>query len=790
MNQPYPPATTLENKPGPTIVVVPSLNAGNIDNKGGSVLVKLPSKDLLSNDVESTEFNSSASNDTVLKINGTLYLLKGSLTKLPQSKPARANQLVGSLLAGVAPKESGDDLINGSEVGLTQGKLMSYEGKTSTILDDDLSSVKAQRNNSNTDDFDENRLRFDNFQSVFNPTVSENLVASNDLPPPPPPPPPPAHPPPSQYLTPPQPPPPPPANPPPSQDLTPPQPPPPPPANPPPSQDLTPPPPPPPPPAHPPASQYYPPSPLKAPATSDEDRLMNKAIASEAVQFQDLLSQEPVKTSACLVERQMAIDTEDSFIPECEGDGNYSPVQCFERSGLSKQCWCVNAKGEEIGGSRTTDGNIPVCEKSENEDGLSALKSCSTSQHECCTDKEKLETNESNFTNCPKEVEENLPCTKMSCGCCPDGVSDQSRSTNVPPYIQQSPSNVSTPTYIIPDVPFLTPTQKQTLTPSLQPTTLSSHLEAYLTPPPTISPPTISPPTISPPTISPPTISPPTISPPTISPPTISPLTISPPTMSPPTISPPTISPPTISPTSSFKSVLFPNWDFLALYFTFDSHKFPYVIDVSGHNNVGVMSAGVNIVGVQNGCGLAGSFIGGSISVDGRQFQPKPIEAVTIALWVKFQSVQDEQTLFTTSTYTSNKSNYYLGSTDGNIIWRHQNENEETLFDLTTDEPSFAPGQWTHVAVTYDKNKEEAAVYINSKQINKTKATGNLTQDWGGQTEIGSCNGHYQFQGSLDDYTIYTIALNVESITKLSCTCTMKPGPRLEVKYTNIANVG
>ena len=63
----------------------------------------------------------------------------------------------------------------------------------------------------------------------------------------------------------------------------------------------------------------------------------------------------------------MAIDTEDSFIPECEGDGNYSPVQCFERSGLSKQCWCVDAKGEEIGGSRTTHGNIPVCEKSENE---------------------------------------------------------------------------------------------------------------------------------------------------------------------------------------------------------------------------------------------------------------------------------------------------------------------------------------------------------------------------------------------------------------------------------------
>lgn len=70
----------------------------------------------------------------------------------------------------------------------------------------------------------------------------------------------------------------------------------------------------------------------------------------------------------------------------------------------------------------------------------------------------------------------------------------------------------------------------------------------------------------------------------------------------------------------------------------------------------------------------------------------------------------------------------------------------------------------------------EAVIYVNSKEITKVKATGKLTQDWAGGTEIGSCNGHYPFHGSLDDFVIYTIALDLKTVKKLSCTCSMKPG--------------
>ena len=58
----------------------------------------------------------------------------------------------------------------------------------------------------------------------------------------------------------------------------------------------------------------------------------------------------------------MAVSMDDSFVPVCQEDGSYAPVQCFEHAGFGKQCWCVNDKGEEIGDTRTTDGRTPTCE--------------------------------------------------------------------------------------------------------------------------------------------------------------------------------------------------------------------------------------------------------------------------------------------------------------------------------------------------------------------------------------------------------------------------------------------
>ncbi|KAK9966993.1 hypothetical protein ABG768_004067 [Culter alburnus] len=46
------------------------------------------------------------------------------------------------------------------------------------------------------------------------------------------------------------------------------------------------------------------------------------------------------------------------YVPSCDGYGAYEPLQCH--AGLG-QCWCVDASGQEIPGSRTEAGRRPMC---------------------------------------------------------------------------------------------------------------------------------------------------------------------------------------------------------------------------------------------------------------------------------------------------------------------------------------------------------------------------------------------------------------------------------------------
>ncbi|XP_063804473.1 nidogen-2 [Pseudophryne corroboree] len=44
------------------------------------------------------------------------------------------------------------------------------------------------------------------------------------------------------------------------------------------------------------------------------------------------------------------------FVPECDSEGNYVPLQCYGSTGY---CWCVNKDGEEIEGTKTAPGQGP-----------------------------------------------------------------------------------------------------------------------------------------------------------------------------------------------------------------------------------------------------------------------------------------------------------------------------------------------------------------------------------------------------------------------------------------------
>ncbi|NXY86254.1 THYG protein, partial [Alcedo cyanopectus] len=60
--------------------------------------------------------------------------------------------------------------------------------------------------------------------------------------------------------------------------------------------------------------------------------------------------------SKCEVERYAALRYQHPYVPSCAADGGYEPVQCQ----LGGQCWCVDAKGQEVQGTKRR-GQPPAC---------------------------------------------------------------------------------------------------------------------------------------------------------------------------------------------------------------------------------------------------------------------------------------------------------------------------------------------------------------------------------------------------------------------------------------------
>ncbi|KAM3613491.1 uncharacterized protein V6R79_000394 [Siganus canaliculatus] len=66
--------------------------------------------------------------------------------------------------------------------------------------------------------------------------------------------------------------------------------------------------------------------------------------------------------SQCELLRGVAVARQQEDVPHCSADGGFRPVQCSGRShsGRGQDCWCVNAEGQEVTGTRTNN-SVPHC---------------------------------------------------------------------------------------------------------------------------------------------------------------------------------------------------------------------------------------------------------------------------------------------------------------------------------------------------------------------------------------------------------------------------------------------
>ncbi|NXK02396.1 THYG protein, partial [Herpetotheres cachinnans] len=60
--------------------------------------------------------------------------------------------------------------------------------------------------------------------------------------------------------------------------------------------------------------------------------------------------------SRCEAERYAALRYQHAYVPSCDADGGYAPVQCQQGG----QCWCVDTKGQEVQGTKRR-GQPPAC---------------------------------------------------------------------------------------------------------------------------------------------------------------------------------------------------------------------------------------------------------------------------------------------------------------------------------------------------------------------------------------------------------------------------------------------
>uniref|UniRef100_A0A3B4VDR6 Thyroglobulin n=1 Tax=Seriola dumerili TaxID=41447 RepID=A0A3B4VDR6_SERDU len=95
--------------------------------------------------------------------------------------------------------------------------------------------------------------------------------------------------------------------------------------------------------------------------------------------------------SQCELLRGAAAAKQQSVIPHCSEDGRFRPVQC---SGRGQECWCVDAEGQEVVGTRTNSASpcqlqsVLRCSPS----GVFEAVQCASSRGQCwCVDQDGME---------------------------------------------------------------------------------------------------------------------------------------------------------------------------------------------------------------------------------------------------------------------------------------------------------------------------------------------------------------------------------------------------------------
>lgn len=155
----------------------------------------------------------------------------------------------------------------------------------------------------------------------------------------------------------------------------------------------------------------------------------------------------------------------------------------------------------------------------------------------------------------------------------------------------------------------------------------------------------------------------------------------------------------------------------------------------------------------------------------------KPVSAITIAAWVKFNSVSGDQMIV--SYHNSTDSGYALYKLNDNILVAFFGYSPSWLLDnLVYNTSSFlAENTWYHFCVTFDGNTSDgntSSFYINGFKVVSYSKTTSISYTGcdicriGARKDIGSpYNYKAYFNGAIDEVRIYNHALTAAEVETL-----------------------
>ena len=210
------------------------------------------------------------------------------------------------------------------------------------------------------------------------------------------------------------------------------------------------------------------------------------------------------------------------------------------------------------------------------------------------------------------------------------------------------------------------------------------------------------------------------------------------------------------------------NDEYLVLHLGFENIQKGTALDDSGSHNDALLSPEVRMSVTESKCGSALDMRRGGHLLF-RRFNNRPREAITIASWLKLESISGTSTLFRIK---GSGAKYNLQVSDGVVRWSHVNDLGHVIFSMESRQ-AVNSLDWIHLGATYDAHINKSKVILNGDVLDEKEGHGLLSQNWDGEVGIGASEG---FRGVIDEFYMYNHALASSDLGDLSEECNLATG--------------